>query len=95
MLHCTDEAQRGRNSAVCICISGLLVSWRVTETALSAVAPSACAYLFDAADIGTVLAAGRHGRCLHVCVCVCVCAHVCVGVMCVFVCVHVFVCMHV
>ena len=38
VLHCTDEAQRGRNSAVCICISGLLVSWRVTETALSAVA---------------------------------------------------------
>ena len=55
MLHCTDEAQRGRNSAVCICISGLLVSWRVTETALSAVAPSACAYLFDAADIAKTM----------------------------------------
>ena len=74
MLHCTDEAQRGRNSAVCICISGLLVSWRVTETALSAVAPCACAYLFDAADIhvGTVLAAGRHGRSQYIYVCLCV-----------------------
>ena len=76
MLHCTDEAQRGRNSAVCICISGLLVSWRVTETALSAVAPCACAYLFDAAEIGTVLAAGRH-RSQYICVFACECVNVC------------------
>ena len=55
------------------------MSWRVTETALSAVAPSACAYVFDAADIGTVLAAGRHDRSqyIHVCVFVCECVNVC------------------
>ena len=68
--------------AVCVvCVCGVCCVlceclW-VTETALSAVAPCACAYLFDAAEIGTVLASGRHGRSQYICVFVCECVNVC------------------